>query len=281
MVLGGTLLLGQAATVSATPATQDAKFDVSQQNYTNTRNLKYCEMFLFFNDNSTFDVYNSTDWDCPDDVWEGMDLDATAADNGADKAQQNGPQYWMCDELSLYGSAPMDIGGVQMRYGVTFNQSVLGGDSGGYYTVFSPQKNQYMKYAAGKETYELVDADGNVYALQGRKNDISMEDLQNLGDKMTQLPAGWAYRTRVLTEDVEVNMSPDKQNPSVTDEFDQTYVQIPSSGATSSGSDTAGEAPKAMPATGAENMPLNVPVLALVVGLVLVICGAALERIRA
>ncbi len=129
-----------------------------------------------------------------------------------------------------------------MRYGVTFYQSVLGGgDSGGAYTVFSPVKNQYMKYAKGKPAYELVDPDGNVYALQARKDDVPESSLATLGDQMTQLPAGWSYRTRVLTEDVEINMTPDKQNPSVTDEFDQTYVQEPASSAT---------VPTKMPTTG-------------------------------
>lgn len=294
LMLGAPLALVAAAlvltgTAAAAPNMQDAKYETSQQDYENTRNLKYCEMFIFDDDAGTFDVYNSTDWDCPDDVWQNMDLDQVAADNGGNRAQQNGPQYWMCDQLSLFGSEPVDIGGVEMRWGVSFDQSVLGGDGGGAYAVFSPQKNQIMTYEAGKESYELVDPDGNVYSLQGRKADVSMDDLETLGDQLS-LPDGWVYRVRVLDEDAVVTMTPDKQNPSVTDELDQTYVQIPdvsgrvtysSADDGAASDDGADEAPAVMPTTGGGALPGGLSVLLIVALAALALGGALRERVRA
>lgn len=289
-LLTASLLL--AGTAAAAPGAQDAKFETSQQDYQNTRNLKYCEMFIFDDEAGTFDVYNSTDWDCPDDVWANMDLDQVAADNGGNRAQQNGPQYWMCDQLSLFGSEPVDIGGVEMRWGVSFDQAVLGGDGGGAYAVFSPQKNQIMTYEAGKESYELVSPDGDVFSLQGRKKDVSMDDLETLGDQLS-LPEGWIYRVRVLDEDAVVTMTPDKQNPSVTDDLDQTYVQIPDVGgsvtyssadaATDDGAsaESADEAPAVMPTTGAGTPPGSLAILLALALAVIALGGALLERVRA
>ncbi|MCB0192004.1 MAG: hypothetical protein KDJ65_08680 [Anaerolineae bacterium] len=197
---------------------------VSEQDYSTTRNLRYCELLFFHDDAGTFDVYNTTDNECPDDLWDNMDLDALAQEYGADRVTQNGPEYWMTDSLALFGSQKVTMGGIEFRFGVTIDSSAVGGSS--LYVPFSPPKNQTNTYTAGSEVYELVDTDGNVYVLQARKDDVSLESLPTLGDQMTQLPEGWEYRSRVLTEDLVLVLTPDTPNPSVTDEFDQVYVQI-------------------------------------------------------
>lgn len=44
--------------------------------------------------------------------------------------------------------------------------------------------------------------------------------------RMTELPEGWAYRTRILDEDLVSDMTPGVAIPSTADELGQVYVRI-------------------------------------------------------
>jgi len=41
------------------------------------------------------------------------------------------------------------------------------------------------------------------------------------------LPAGWKYRSRIVTEDLLLDLGPDKTIYAVGDEFHQYYTRIP------------------------------------------------------
>ena len=82
-------------------------------------------------------------------------------------------------------------------------------------------------YSKGKPVFELVDPDGHVYVLQARNHEFPISSLAALGDKMEKLPAGWQYRTRVLTEDLVLDLTPDETIYAVGDEFHQYYTRIP------------------------------------------------------
>ena len=81
------------------------------------------------------------------------------------------------------------MGGIDFRFGVSIDSSAVSG--GGTYVPFSPPKNQTNAYSAGSEVYEIVDADGNVYVLQARKDDVPLDSLPDLGSQLQELPEGW------------------------------------------------------------------------------------------
>lgn len=219
VVLG---LLATAALVSAQLGTGDV-YTLTPQYYANTRELIYCEMEFDY-DGGT-DVFNSTGLsDCDAQIWNFMDLDGLAAQFGYNSLTQNGPQYWAMDILTLNGGEPVNIGGIEMRYGATIPPS-----NGGVppYTPFNPEKIQFMVYEAGKPVYELVDPSGNTYVLQGRKQWVQYSSLPTLGDQMTQLPDSWSYQSRILDADLILNLTEDTANTSVVDEFGQVYIQHP------------------------------------------------------
>ncbi len=54
-----------------------------------------------------------------------------------------------------------------------------------------------------------------------------MESLPKLGERMKNLPKGWKYRTRMLTEDLVLDLTPDKTIYGLGDEFPQYYTRIP------------------------------------------------------
>jgi hypothetical protein len=80
--------------------------------------------------------------------------------------------------------------------------------------IFVPKKTQRMVYAKGKSVFELIDPDGHIYVLQAHDAQFPIESLAKLGEQMKQLPKGWQYRTRALTEDLVLDLGPDKTTPS-------------------------------------------------------------------
>src|SRR5258705_106059 len=89
-----------------------------------------------------------------------------------------------------------------------------------------PKKTQRMVYAKGKSVFELIDPDGHIYVLQAHDAQFPIESLAKLGEQMKQLPKGWQYRTRALTEDLVLDLGPDKTIYAVGDEFHQYYTRI-------------------------------------------------------
>jgi hypothetical protein len=87
-----------------------------------------------------------------------------------------------------------------------------------------PKKTQRMVYAKGKSVFELIDPDGHV--LQAHDAQFPIESLAKLGEQMKQLPKGWQCRTRALTEDLVLDLGPDKTIYAVGDEFHQYDTRI-------------------------------------------------------
>jgi hypothetical protein len=84
-----------------------------------------------------------------------------------------------------------------------------------------------MVYLKGKPVYELVDPDGHVYVLQAHGPEFTLESLPKLGEQLKKLPKGWKYRTRTLTKELVLDLSPDETIYAVGDEFHQYYTRIP------------------------------------------------------
>ncbi len=66
-----------------------------------------------------------------------------------------------------------------------------------------------------------------MYVLQAREEKFPIESLATLGEQMKQLPKDWQYRSRILTEDLVLDLGPDKTIYAVGDEFHQYYTRIP------------------------------------------------------
>jgi hypothetical protein len=74
--------------------------------------------------------------------------------------------------------------------------------------------------------FELVDPDGHVYVLQAHEEKFPSKTLPELGERLKRLPERWKYRTRTLTEDLLLDLGPDKTIYAVGDEFQQYYTRI-------------------------------------------------------
>jgi hypothetical protein len=195
---------------------------------TNTRNMRFGEILLV--KPTGIEVYNTTGVnDCPPRLWNALDLDKIKKQYGAPRVEKNGPHYWMMDEQTVSFGEKVAFGGLEARWVATLNlaaaeKAVQGSEP---YKVFRPKKTQKMVYFKGKPVYELVDPDGNVYVLQAHEEQFPIESLPKLGEKLKKLPRGWQYRTRNLTEDLVLDLVPDKPIYAVGDEFHQYYTRIP------------------------------------------------------
>ena len=201
---------------------------VKPYTFTNTRNMRFGEILIV--KPGGVDAYNTTGLnDCPAKLWDGLDLEKLKKEFGALAIQKNGPKYWMMDSETVSFGATASFQGLEARWAARLDPAMLSKAAKGSepYKVFNPRKTQKMVYAKGKPVFELVDPDGHCYFLQARDEAFPIDSLATLGARMKQLPTGWQYRTRILTEDVVLDLKSDQTISAVGDEFHQYYTRVP------------------------------------------------------
>ena len=216
----------EASPSAAAPTTmtngQGQTVTLTMQTLPDSRGFEYCELVFDYGDKGS-DIYSTSPLaPCSEEWWAGLDLDALATEFGAQSVTKNGPEWWSMDEVGVLASAPVPVAGVDMVYGANLPPGTLGAPQ---YQVFNPAKTQNLTWLAGRPTYRLVDADGNVYVMQGYK--VPEDSLATLGSQFQELPAGWEYQVVNPTEDLVMNLTPAQPIPSIQDEFDQIYIRIP------------------------------------------------------
>jgi hypothetical protein len=221
--------LALAAALFATlPRAQSEEQPLKPMTFTGTRNMRFGEILIV--KPTGVEIYNTTGLnDCPAELWNKLDVEKIKKEYGAIAVQKNGPHYWMMDSQTVGMGAKASLAGLEAHWVArlpldTIQKAAKGSDP---YKVFNPKKTQKMVYAKGKPVYELVDPEGHVYVLQAHDEQFTLESLPKLGEKLTKLPKGWKYRTRTLTEDLVLDLTPDKPIHAVGDEFHQYYTRIP------------------------------------------------------
>jgi hypothetical protein len=192
----------------------------------NTRDMRYGEIFII--KPTGLDVYNTTGSnDCPAELWDALDPEAVKSQLGANAVQKNGPKFWMMDEQTLLLGESVSFQGLQARWAAHAPLSVVqqGGTGAAPYAIYTPSKTQSMVYSTGKPVFELVDPEGHAYVLQARDERFPISTLADLGEKLN-LPEGWQYRTRVLEEDLRLDLTPEETIYAVGDDFHQYYTRI-------------------------------------------------------
>lgn len=166
--------------------------------------------------------------DCPQDLWDGLDAEAIAADLGAFLVKLNGPRYWVLDGLGTK-TAPVepvfhDFNGITMRRIAVVE---LGDNPAQVpYTERHVNRGAVFFFDAGKRVYELVRPDGVAYVMQaycvGVDPSLTEDALAALGERLA-LPEGWTYRTRVLDTELVVDTSATIATV-IQDELENTYT---------------------------------------------------------
>ena len=154
-------------------------------------------------------VYNSFPLnDCPDELWSALDPQTIATENGAAAALLNGPRYWLMNAIEKEQQGPQikkTFGGIEMIQQATV---LLSSMNPAPYTLNQVSRNTVFIFNAGEEVYELIDPDRQRWVMQTWSQvvdpNLSRADLPGLASRL-KLPEGWAYESRVLTEELRID----------------------------------------------------------------------------
>lgn len=180
------------------------------------RNVRYCEVIPVTREGFTLTswIYNTLGLnDCPAAEWDALTEDEVNKEYDSVAAKLNGPRYWVIDKVVASGSTTtgetFTFGGIEMALRAKLETKLREGTVGEeFYVPNEVQRDTVYMYKAGLPVYELTSPDGDVYIMQSyaqiKDKNLTIDDLPSLGSKL-QLPEGWTYATRTLTEDLELD----------------------------------------------------------------------------
>jgi hypothetical protein len=199
------------------------------------RNVRYGEIVPVFRKGAKLyiEVYNTVEHnELPDDLWNTLDEDALAEQYGADVVLMNGPRYWVINaaegNTDNLNNKIANFGGIEMKLVASLNETIFSMNLGEkFYTESYVERVTSWVYYEGNMVYELVSPDGDVYRMQAASQiidpDLTIDKLEFLGDRL-ELPEGWSYRTRILSEDSVLDSN--GLATIVQDEFINTYQKV-------------------------------------------------------
>ena len=205
---------GGADPSEAIPAVEQTQF---QRPPEDMRNFRYCEVIPIFKNGTDLyvEVYASIGLnECPEEAWNTLSADDIAEEYGAVQVQMNGPRFWLVNQTTASGASAdgkvAEFADMQLRRAAVIEmqlsdtQGTLGEER---YVDNEVQRMTTYLFTAGSMVYELTSPDGEVYRMQSYAHIIdptlTIDDLETLGDWL-DLPEGWSYEARVLSEDSEM-----------------------------------------------------------------------------
>ena len=171
-------------------------------------------------------VYNSFPLnDCPAELWEALDAEAIAKENGAVAALLNGPRYWLMSSIGKKATGPQptkSFGGIDMIEQATVQMS---SNKPAPYSVNEVDRRAVFTFAAGRPVFELVDPDGRRWVMQTWSQvvdrNLGLDDLGGLASRLNP-PPGWRYESRALTSPLTVDTTETVAHV-MQDELTNTY----------------------------------------------------------
>ena len=201
------------STVTEAPSTEAPATSTTNPAAANMHGKRYCEILLLNlqEDGIHAEVFNTYPLnDCPDDQWKAIDTAAVAKDEAVVFASANGPRYWAMDSVVKSDMTEVfqkSFGGMEMnRYASVY----VGTNPADLLIPYSPHavnRKAAFTFNAGTTVYMLHDAEGKTYVMQSWSQQVdpalAEDDLLTLAERL-QLPEGWTYDYKTLTEEFVV-----------------------------------------------------------------------------
>ena len=195
---------------------------------------RYCEVFLVEveGDTAIVNVFNTVGLnECPSELWDALDTDEIAEEQGVLMAILNGPRFWTIDGAAGGDAATGEIeefGGIAMQKVAEIRLPLAEAlellDRAAPYAEVVVDRDNAWIFSAGREVYELVDPEGGAYVMQSYSHQVddslTSADLPSLGERL-QLPEGWTFRARVVPSELVVQAT--GQAIVTQDELRNTY----------------------------------------------------------
>ncbi len=217
MTAGAVLVLAAAPAAAMDPSPSPAVSPAaSAAPFESILDDRYCEIIPSVTEGDTTSsyVYNTIGYnDCPAADWIRLSEDDINAAFGSQVAKKNGPRHWTLDAITATGGATTSgetftFGNIEMglRAIITTpaDQPTVGET---FYFPNEVQRQTIFTFLAGTEVYELTDPEGYVYIMQSyatmKDRNLTRDQLAGLGERL-ELPEGWTFTARTLTEQLEV-----------------------------------------------------------------------------
>ncbi|MFZ0132454.1 MAG: hypothetical protein WAK95_07915 [Desulfobacterales bacterium] len=140
------------------------------------------------------------------DAYKKIDPKKLAVELGVDVCAVNSGRFWMMDELSVMGGEIQDFHGVPMFWAGDMTGAEMFANFETAYLPCLIRRDTIWTFHAGKPVQLLREPNGTVWVLQEYTKavdpSLTPDNLHELGGKLKNLPQGWKFETKVLTEDL-------------------------------------------------------------------------------
>ncbi len=185
----------------------------SRVNFKDVRGFSFHGMGAFVGTGRTqrAHVYTAASIPVDPDAYKKIDPEKLAHELAVDMCAVNRGRFWMMDEIDILVGEVQDFHGVEMRWAGDMTGAEMIAQFQNAYVPSLIYRNTNWIFYAGKPVYLLRDLEGATWVLQEFTKDVdpslSADNLQVLGENYKELPEGWTFETKVLTEDLSLDTS--------------------------------------------------------------------------
>jgi hypothetical protein len=157
------------------------------------------------------------------------DPERLARELGVDKFNPNTGRIWTFDEGECQGGYIIEFDGVKMTWiGEMVAEDVVNHFMGPSYVPALIYRLTKWTWKEGKPAYILREPNGPTWVMQETTSDIdptlNINNLNEVGSKLKDLPEGWTFETKVLAKDLVLDtMKGDGWASIIRDELHNTY----------------------------------------------------------
>ena len=151
-------------------------------------------------------VYSAAAVPVDPEAYKKIDPKKLAEELEVDMCFVNHGRFWMMDELEVGAGDTVSFHGVDMIWAGDMTGAEM---IANFETAYLPcliRRDTIWTFKAGKPVFLLREPSGPVWVLQEYTKavdpDLTPDNLNELGGKLKNLPEGWTFETKVLTEDL-------------------------------------------------------------------------------
>jgi hypothetical protein len=121
----------------------------------------------------------------------------------------NAGRHWTMDEIGLEVGEVVDFQGVKLCWVGDMSGDEIKAHFSAPYMVGKILRNTDWIYKAGKKVHLLRDPQGIAWVMQEYTKEVdptlTIDNLDQVGTKLKNLPEGWKFETKVLTKDLSLD----------------------------------------------------------------------------